>query len=52
MRFQAQIKSVTIKETVSNDKEAKVQIITDSETAVELQKYIGEEVVTLEVKDE
>ena len=52
MRFQAQIKSVTIKETASNDKEVRVLVITDDTTAVELQKYIGEEVVTLEVKNE
>jgi len=50
VQFLAQIKKVTIKETVSNDKEVKVEIITDDTTAVELQKYIGEEVVRVEVK--
>lgn len=50
MQFLAQIKKVTIKETVSNDKEVKVEIVTDDTTAVELQKFIGEEVVRVEVK--
>ena len=50
VQFLAQIKKVTIKETVSNDKEVKVEIITDDTTAVELQKFIGEEVVRVEVK--
>ena len=50
VQFLAQIKKVTIKETVSNDKEVKVEIITDDTTAVELQKYIGQDVVRVEVK--
>lgn len=50
MQFLAQIKKVTIKETVSNDKEVKVEIVTDDTTAVELQKFIGEEVIQIEVK--
>lgn len=52
MEFPAQIKSVSIRETVSNDKEVKIVIVTSDVTAVELQKYIGEEVVTLEVKND
>lgn len=50
MIFTASIKQVNIRETVSNDKEVKVVILTDDETAVELQKYIGEEVVQIEIK--
>lgn len=51
MRFLAQIKSVSIKETVSNDKEVRVVIITDDVTAVHLQKYIATEPVEIEVKE-
>jgi len=52
MRFQAQIKEIKLRETASNDKEVRLVIITDDISAVQLQKYIAEEVVTLEVKDE
>jgi hypothetical protein len=50
MLFTAQVKQVTIKETVSNDKEVRVVLITDDESAVSLQKYIGESVIQVEVK--
>ena len=51
MRFLAQIKSVSIKETVSNDKEVRVVIITDDVTAVQLQKYIASEPVVVDVNN-
>lgn len=52
MRFQAQIKSVTIRETPSSDAEVRVVLITEDRTALELTKYIAEDVVDLEVKNE
>ena len=50
MRFLAQIKSVSIKETVSNDKEAKIVLLTSDMTAVELQKFIAEEAIEISVE--
>jgi len=50
MRFLAQIKQVNIRETVSNDKEAKIIILTSDMTAVELQKFIAEEAVVITVE--
>ncbi len=52
MRFQAQIKEIKLRETASSDAEVRVVIVTDDRTALELSKYIAEEVVTLEVKNE
>jgi hypothetical protein len=46
----ASIREVKIRETASSDKEVRVVLITEDTTAVELQKYIGEEVVKVEVK--
>ncbi len=51
MKFIAQIKSVSIKETVSNDKEAKIVILTSDMTAVQLQEFIAAEAVEIDVKE-
>lgn len=50
MRFLAQIKSVQIKETVSNDKEVSIKIVTDDVTAVALQQFIASEPVVVSVE--
>ena len=50
VQFLASIREVKIRETASSDKEVRVVLITEDTTAVELQKYIGEEVVKVEVK--
>lgn len=49
MRFQAQIKEIKLRETASNDAEVRVILITDDRSALELSKYIAQEVVTIQV---
>jgi len=50
VQFLASIREVKIRETPSSDKEVRVILITEDVVAVELQKFIGEEVVRVEVK--
>ncbi len=51
MKFIAQIKEVKVREAPSGDRETRIVIVTEELTAAELMKYIGEEVVSVEVND-
>lgn len=49
MKFIAQIKEVKVRESASGDRETRIILVTEELTAAELMKYIGEEVVSVEV---
>jgi hypothetical protein len=50
IQFQAEIIEVKAKKLASGDKSYRVILETDQEEAIELQKFIAESVVTVEVK--
>jgi signal transduction protein with GAF and PtsI domain len=51
MKFIAQVKEVKVREAPSGDKETRIILVTEELTAAELMKYVGEEVVSVEVKN-
>ena len=51
MKFQAEILEVKTRKTMSMDKIIAIKLETTDEQALELQRYIAEEVVTIEVKE-
>ena len=51
MIFEAQIKEIKVKETVSNDKECRIVLITNDTGVLDLQRFIARDTVKVEVKD-
>lgn len=50
MIFEAEIIEVKARKTASVDKEIKIVLVTDNEIAMELQKYIANDAVKVEIK--
>jgi hypothetical protein len=50
MKFKAEVKEDKVRSTASLDREIRLVLITDDPQAVELQKYIAQDVVEVEVK--
>lgn len=49
MKFEAQIKEVKVKESVSNDREVRIVLITNDMVAKELMDFVAENTVIVEV---
>lgn len=52
MRITVEITKIEVKKTLSNDKEFKVTFVTPCEDVLQLQKYINESTVEIEVHDD
>lgn len=50
MKFEAQVKEVKVKESVSNDREVRIVLITNDMVAKNLMDFVAEETVLIEVK--
>lgn len=49
MKFEAEVVEVKVRKTASVDKEIKIVLVTNQEQALELQKYIANDSLTIEV---
>lgn len=50
VNFEAEIIEVKVKKTASVDKEIKIVLVTDNVQAIELQKYIAEKAVKVNIE--